>query len=118
MTVPLPLVASLVKVRAFLFRHLILLRIYYSMCVRAHKHFVNSQSLQTVYTAKHSVKSTTIVVRAEIARKEVEIMKYEIEITKTYTIEANSVDEAFDKLNEMLDGKCEISVATLDKSQA
>lgn len=45
-------------------------------------------------------------------------MKYEIEITKTYTIEANSVDEAFDKLNEMLDGKCEISVATFDDSEA
>ncbi len=86
------------------------------MCLRSCKHFVNSKSLQTVYIAKHSVKSTPSVVRAEIGGKDVKTMKYEIEITKTYTIEANSVDEAFDKLNEILDGKCEISVATFDDS--
>ena len=80
--------------------------------VRSCKHFVNSQSLQTVYIAKNSVKSTPFAVCAEIGRKEVKIMEFTIEIKKTYTIEADNIDGAFEKLNAMLDGEQEITVYT------
>ena len=39
-------------------------------------------------------------------------MEFTIEIKKTYTIEADNIDGAFEKLNAMLDGEQEITVYT------
>ena len=41
-------------------------------------------------------------------------MKYEIEVKKVYTIEADSVDEAFDKLNERIDGETTLYIKSAE----